>query len=379
MKKIFIMSLVAILGLIVMGVVGISSSNASNIVNASLSDCFEYEYVGKIRYKKIRLDLYEGNLMHEHAIKLSVTKKTKNEDEYNQVNLPVYCLNVNKTTDAGVRTVKNIVVDEQDGTGSWYYTNIGSLKIKDGEVTETTEAYYGSYSLTQIRQMQYIIGAGETSGKSLSKESWKLSRQIALWMVSINGATYWDNESIKFGGYKDEDEAKASINYLAERFGVNDSEKEDVRKNTLNLYNSAVKYAEAMENYGTMEKSPSISVDKSASIYSTGETYKIGPFTLDYNTKSVRIIEEKEELEVTGDAGQVTLDSNYYEYSTGSRGTTLPKSGEQFYIHVKNLGSTSKITKVSIKYKYESYDKIDLYETLLGDTQPVLITERSTL
>ena len=72
-----------------------------------------------------------------------------------------------------------------------------------------------------------------------------------------------------------------------------------------------------------------------------------------------------------------------YEYSTGSRGTTLPAPGTSFYIHVKNLGSTSKITKVSIKYKYESYAKVDLYDAITegatNTTQPILLAERSTL
>lgn len=331
-------------------------------------------YMKTIRTKGGYVTFTGDNPIHDKAIHMSIPEGEPGSD------LPVYCLDANNTSHKGVKHIFNMSTSSYDGSFAWYYTPEGARKIVNGKQdgdTVTGDGMYGHYSVTQIMQMQYIVGAGEPSGKALSRDNWKLSKQIAIWLVAMNGKEYW----YKGNGTYYFTANSTNINYFAEKFGLNDSEKADVRNNTLDLYNSAVKYAYAMQNYGTMEKSPSISTAGSASIYSTGDsTYKIGPFKLDYSTSSVRTIEG---LEVTGDAGKVTLDSNYYEYSTGSRGTTLPTPGTSFYIHVKNLGSTSKITKVSIKYKYESYAKVDLYDAITEGstyaTQPVLLAERSTL
>ena len=325
-----------------------------------------------IRIKIGYVTFTKDNPIHKKALHLSIPSGKPGS------NLPVYCLNANTTSYVGIKHIYNMSTSSYDGSFAWYYTPEGARKIVNGKQeddTVTGDGMYGHYSVTQIMQMQYIVGAGEPSGKALSRDNWKLSKQVAIWLVAMNGKEYWANGNYHFTANS------TNIDYFAKRFGLNDSEITDVKNNTLNLYNNAVKYAYAMQNYGTMEKSPSISTAGSASIYSTGDsTYKIAPFKLDYSTSSVRTIQS---LEVTGDAGQVALDSNYYEYSTGSRGTTLPAPGTSFYIHVKNLGSTSKITKVSIKYKYESYAKVDLYDAITegatNTTQPILLAERSTL
>lgn len=328
-----------------------------------------------------------NNPIHEKAVHLSIPRGQEGW------NLPVYCLNNNYTSHAGKKHVYNMAVDEPDKLSTWYYTPIGANKIKNGKTIQisTANGMYGHYTLTKIMQMQYIAGANVESGKSLTRDNWSLSKQVAIWMVAMEGWNFPEGGEPYYDIY-----TARTIDWYAERFGVNDDEKKDVKNNTKKLYYDSLAYAEEMSKEVTWdpkkviedpnsikEKSLSISADGTAQIYSTGDsTYKIGPFKLDYDNS---IYITNIELEVNGNNGKIALDNLYYEYNTGTevtRTTKLPASGKSFYIHIKNLEETFLIKKVSIKYNWETYRHINLYEAISEDvteTQPVLLVERRTL
>ncbi len=161
--------------------------------------------------------------------------------------------------------------------------------------------------------------------------------------------------------------------------GLNGRNVDDFKKIVKGLLEKANRYANEMANYGNNKYEPKISGENATIAKYDENTYKIGPFKLNYiNNVNLKYISS---LKITQSGTELSFDTNRYLYANGSRGENLPTSGEEFYLMVKKFDvSADNNIKVIMEISYFSYENINLYVArYLGEgaeyIQPILIGE----
>ncbi len=240
------------------------------------------------------------------------------------------------------------------------YPGKQTYKITEIKPGTTFSTLNGSKEFTeeQITMLQYVMGYG-VSG-DVKNATRNIVKQINFWYIGnprYNLSTQKNNGS----NLSAETGLKQYANYYYYSNGY--SSATTLYNEVKELYDKALAYYDAMKvNYNTKEKVPVIYQNNATAEKYDENTYKVGPFYLDYNTDSLKTIAN---IEAKGsDGAKYELASGKFMLADGTRTDNVPASGTNFYLMVKNLKST-KLT-VTLYHNYETYANITLYKAQLN-------------
>lgn len=285
------------------------------------------------------------------------------------INVPIFCIDPTRSTpgiDAAGYTLAQV-----NNTGNFHDDNW--YKANSGHNVKMTPALANMW--------KYILYKDIKQGEKVKWDDFTREKQVAIWMSIYDNSLQLTNEDkseIAKGKPTDAEKAKISEistygttenfqNFVVARAGIHKGDWTRLQTVTkaVDLYKEAQLAAQKITNMGTNNTPTEITSNnaKIEKIDGKDDTYKLGPFTLKYNTE--RTISG---ITVEGDKGTVTQDTNPYIYADGSQGKNIPTSGSQFYIVVKDIEKNGfgSITKITVKSTYKSYSDIKLYK-LYGD------------
>lgn len=231
------------------------------------------------------------------------------------------------------------------------------IGIEDYAITyNNTNASYilSTYTTSVANQLKYIVGNDVASKQHLNSNNWSIEKQVAVWAIlggwndaQIEDYARYYRYTTNKAGYNAAQDPKPDDTYVDEK---------EIREAVVRLLDGARKYANSIANTNTTI--PTISANNATIEVYESNKYKIGPFKLNYSSDSSKKIEK---IEVIGDKGNFTLDTNPYLYN-GSRKSSIPSSGTEFYIIVSNSSNSDVVKKVTLTYGYETYENIKLYQ-----------------
>ena len=285
------------------------------------------------------------------------------------INVPIFCIDPTRSTpgiDAAGYTLAQV-----NNTGNFHDDNW--YKANSGHNVKMTPALANMW--------KYILYKDVKQGEKVKWDDLTREKQVAIWMSIYDNSLQLTNEDkseIAKGKPTDAEKAKISEistygttenfqNFVVARAGIHKGDWTRLQTVTkaVDLYKEAQLAAQKITNMETNNTPTEITSNnaKIEKIDGKDDTYKLGPFTLKYNTE--RTISG---ITVEGDKGTVTQDTNPYIYADGSQGKNIPTSGSQFYIVVKDIEKNGfgSITKITVKSTYKSYSDIKLYK-LYGD------------
>lgn len=285
------------------------------------------------------------------------------------INVPIFCIDPTRSTpgiDAAGYTLAQV-----NNTGNFHDDNW--YKANSGHNVKMTPALANMW--------KYILYKDVNQGEKVKWDDFTREKQVAIWMSIYDNSLQLTNEDkseIAKGKPTDAEKAKISEistygttenfqNFVVARAGIHKGDWTRLQTVTkaVDLYKEAQLAAQKITNMETNNTPTEITSNnaKIEKIDGKDDTYKLGPFTLKYNTE--RTISG---ITVEGDKGTVTQDTNPYIYANGSQGKNTPASGSQFYIVVKDIEKNGfgSITKITVKSTYKSYSDIKLYK-LYGD------------
>ncbi len=254
------------------------------------------------------------------------------------------------------------------------YKGKQTYKVTKIEAGTSYSSYRGTKYFTekQITMLQYVMGYGVSGDVKNAKRN--IVKQINFWYIGNPKYNLSNPKGSQSTEYTPEAGLKQYANYYYYSNGY--SSATDLYNEAYALYNKALDYYDAMMvNYNTKEKVPEIKSNNATAEKYDEDTYKVGPFYLDYNTDSLKTISS---IEVKGSDGtKFELASGKFMLANGTRTDNIPASKTDFYLMVKNLKST-KLT-VTLYHNYETYAKITLYRAQLNgdakDYQTLILAE----
>lgn len=250
--------------------------------------------------------------------------------------------------------------------------------IEGNEFHNDNQSRY-AVTVTQslINTWKYIMYKYVPEGENVNWYNFTREQQIAIWISAYSkemNLTAEDQAEINKNGVTAAEKAKISEistygsmenfqKFVVARAGIHKGDWTRLQTVTkaVDLYKEAQLAAQKIANTETNNTPTEITSNnaKIEKIDGKDDTYKLGPFTLKYNTE--RTISG---ITVEGDKGTVTQDTNPYIYADGSQGKNIPTSGSQFYIVVKDIEKNGfgSITKITVKSTYKSYSDIQIYK-----------------
>lgn len=281
------------------------------------------------------------------------------------INVPIFCIDPTRSTpgiDAAGYTVARVSNTGNFHDDNWYQNN-------QGHNVKVTPALLNTW--------KYILYKDITPGKTVQWDDFTREKQVAVW-ISIYDSTMTltqeDRGEItprhpttaekakiaEISTYGKEDNFQK---FVVARAGIHkgDWTRLATIEKAVDLYKEAQAAAQKITNMESSNTPTEITATnaKIEKIEGKDDTYKVGPFTLKYDSE--RTISG---ITVEGDKGTVTQDTNPYIYADGTQGKNIPASGAQFYIVVKDIEKNGfgSINKISVKSSYKSYADIKLYK-----------------